>query len=279
MLIARQNTILDIARQAGRVTVEELSARFDVTPQTIRKDLNELCDKRLLTRIHGGAILSSGVENVGYEARRMIASEEKEAIARAAAERIPDSASLFINIGTTTEAVARALLQHKGLMVITNNLNVASLMRAYPGIEVVLAGGVVRHTDGGIIGEAAVDFIRQFKVDYAIIGASAIDADGALLDYDYREVRVAQAIISNARHVLLVCDATKFERSAPVRIAHISQVNTFVTDVCLSESVRRICRESAVELVETARGAPSSEDVARGIEDFAGVPKAFAAET
>jgi len=252
LLIARQNTILEIARQSGRVLVEELADRFDVTPQTIRKDLNELCDKRLLTRIHGGAILSSGVENVGYEARRMIANEEKEAIALAAAARIPDHASLFINIGTTTEAVARALLQHRGLMVITNNLNVASLMRPYPQIEVVIAGGVVRRSDGGVIGEAAVDFISQFKVDFAVIGSSAIDADGALLDYDYREVRVAQAIIGNARHVILVCDATKFERSAPVRIAHLSQVSTFVTDRCPSESVRRICADNAVELVETS---------------------------
>lgn len=261
MLIARQQLILDTARQSGRVTVEELSARFDVSPQTIRKDLNDLCDKRLLTRIHGGAILSSGVENVGYEARRMIASEEKEAIARAAAELIPDSASLFINIGTTTEAVARALLQHSGLMVITNNLNVASLMRAYPRIEVVVAGGVVRHSDGGIIGEAAVDFIQQFKVDFAVIGASAIDEDGALLDYDYREVRVAQAIISNARHVIFTCDATKFERSAPVRIGHISQVDTFVTDRCASESVRRLCTDAGVKLVETGIAAPDAEDV------------------
>ena len=250
MLIARQNSILEIARQSGRVMVDELASRFDVTPQTIRKDLNELCDKRLLARIHGGAILSSGVKNVGYDARRMIASEEKEAIARVAAARVPDSASLFINIGTTTEAVARALLQHNGLMVITNNLNVASLMRAYPQIEVVLAGGVVRPADGGIIGEAAVDFIRQFKVDVAVIGASAIDEDGALLDYDYREVRVAQAIISNARHVMLVCDSTKFGRSAPVRIAHLSQVTSFITDRCDSEAVRRICADNAVELVE-----------------------------
>jgi DeoR family glycerol-3-phosphate regulon repressor len=249
-----------MARQAGRVMVDDLSSQFEVSPQTIRKDLNELCDKRLLTRIHGGAILSSGVENVGYDARRMIASEEKEAIALAAAARIPDSASLFINIGTTTEAVARALLQHKGLMVITNNLNVASLMRVYPQIEVVLAGGVVRHTDGGIIGEQAVDLIKQFKVDFAVIGSSAIDEDGALLDYDYREVRVAQAIVSNARHVILVCDSTKFERSAPVRIAHISQVNTFVTDHCPSETVRRICAESAVELIETSPPTADAEN-------------------
>jgi len=256
MLLARQNTILEMARQSGRVTVDELAQRFEVSPQTIRKDLNELCDKRMLARIHGGAILSSGVENVGYDARRTIARDEKEAIARVAAARIPDQASLFINIGTTTEAVARALLQHNGLMVITNNLNVASLMRAYPQIEVVIAGGVVRHSDGGIVGEAAVDFIRQFKVDLAVIGASAIDQDGALLDYDYREVRVAQAILSNARQVMLVCDSSKFERSAPVRIGHLSQVTTFVTDCCESEGIRRICMENGVELVVAGTPEP-----------------------
>jgi DeoR family glycerol-3-phosphate regulon repressor len=122
-----------------------------------------------------------------------------------------------------------------------------------------MAGGVVRSSDGAVIGEAAVDFIRQFKVDFAVIGASAIDQDGALLDYDYREVRVAQAIISNARHVVLVCDATKFERSAPVRIAHISQVSTFVTDRCPYENVRRICADNAVELVETTPAPPDGE--------------------
>ena len=115
-------------------------------------------------------------------------------------------------------------------MVITNNINVATAMRPYPEIEVVIAGGVVRRSDGGIVGEAAVDFIRQFKVDFAVIGVSAIDADGSLLDFDYREVRVAQAIIGNARHVILAADSSKFERSAPVRIGHLDQVHTFVTD-------------------------------------------------
>ena len=117
-------------------------------------------------------------------------------------------------------------------MVITNNINVANRMRVYPSIEVVIAGGVVRGSDGGIVGEAAVDFIKQFKVDYAVIGASAIDHDGALLDFDFREVKVAQAIIANARHVILVSDATKFERTAPVRIGHLCQVDTFITDRC-----------------------------------------------
>ncbi len=253
MIATRHDAILQIAKQIGRVTVDDLAARFDVSPQTIRKDLNDLCAQRHLVRVHGGAILSSGVENVGYDARRLIASAEKEAIGRAAAAMIPNNASLFINIGTTTEAVARALLQHADLMVITNNLNVAGLMRPYPQIEVVVAGGVVRSSDGGIVGEPAVDFIRHFKVDHAVIGVSAIDQDGALLDYDYREVRVAQAIISNAREVILVGDATKLERTAPVRIGHLSQVDTFVTDRLDDARIREICSESDVRVIETGR--------------------------
>ncbi len=188
-----------------------------------------------------------------YEQRRQIAAHEKDAIGRAAAMLIPDNASLFVNIGTTTKAVGQALLDHGRLMIITNNINVANKLRIYPQFEVVIAGGVVRGTDGGIVGEAAVDFIRQFKVDYAVIGASAIDDDGALLDFDFREVKVAQAIIANARHVILVSDSTKFERTAPVRIAHLSQVHTFVTDRCLPDSIRRICRENDVQLIETAK--------------------------
>lgn len=252
-LSPRHAEIVQMAKDHGRVLVDDLAIHFDVTPQTIRKDLNDLCEQRVLRRIHGGALFPSGIENVEYESRRMIAAQEKEAIGKAAARLIPDGASLFINIGTTTEEVSRALLDHNGLMVITNNINVANRMRVYPTIEVVIAGGVVRGSDGGVVGEAAVDFIKQFKVDYAVIGASAIDHDGALLDFDFREVKVAQAIIANARHVILVCDATKFERTAPVRIAHLSQVDTFITDHCDLSVIRKICTDSDVRMIETSR--------------------------
>ncbi|MBJ3775206.1 DeoR/GlpR family DNA-binding transcription regulator [Acuticoccus mangrovi] len=246
---ARQEAIVGLARVNGRVTVDDLAAYFGVTPQTIRKDLNDLAGRRLLTRVHGGAVSPSGTANVEYEKRRLIASGEKAAIGRAAAAMIPDDASLFINIGTTTEAVSEALVHHGALMIITNNINVANRMRLYPQFEVVIAGGVVRGSDGGIVGEAAGDFIRQFKVDYAVIGVSAIDRDGSLLDFDFREVKVAQAIIENARHVILVSDCSKFDRGAPVRIAHLSQMDTFVTDRC-PEPLRRVCRDHEVRLHE-----------------------------
>jgi DeoR family glycerol-3-phosphate regulon repressor len=251
-LLERHNRIVEEAKRDGRVMVEDLATRFAVSPQTIRKDLTDLCDAGVLKRTHGGAIFPSGVENMEYESRRQIARAEKEAIGRAAAALIPNNASLFINIGTTTEAVGRALTDHHGLMVITNNINVANRMRVFPSLEVVIAGGTVRTSDGGIVGEAAVDFINQFKVDYAVIGVSAIDDDGTLLDYDFREVKVAQAIMANARHVILVSDSTKFDRTAPVRIAHIGEVDTFITDRVPSDAFRAICSESEVTLVETA---------------------------
>jgi DeoR family transcriptional regulator, glycerol-3-phosphate regulon repressor len=246
----RHAEIVTLAREQGRVLVEDLAERFGVSPQTIRKDLNDLCDKLLLTRIHGGALFPSGIENVEYEERRAVAAAEKEAIGRAAAKLIPDRASLFINIGTTTEAVGKALLGHSGLLVITNNINVANRLRVFQNFEVIIAGGAVRGSDGGIVGEAAVDFINQFKVDFAVIGTSAIDPDGSLLDFDFREVKVAQAILANARHSILVADSTKFERTAPVRIAHLSMVDTFITDRNVPAAIRALCRDAGVRLVE-----------------------------
>lgn len=226
-----------------------MAESFSVSPQTIRKDLNDLCDRRLLQRVHGGAIVGSGIENVSYEARRLLAPLQKKAIGLKAAELIPDHSSLLINIGTTTEQVAQALGNHRGLLVITNNINAVAIMNSFPGVEIIIAGGQVRRSDGGIVGDAAVEFINQFKADYAVIGVSAIDEDGALLDYDFREVRVAQAIIRNARRVILVADAMKLSRSAPIRIGHISQIDTLVIDEKLPEKLDKICADNGVAVM------------------------------
>lgn len=244
----RQGQIVELVRQRGFASIDALARHFGVTPQTIRRDINQLCEVGALRRYHGGAGLASSVENLAYSDRRILWLPEKQVIARLVAEQIPDGASLFINIGTTTEEVARALMGHHGLRVVTNNLNVATMLSEKQDFEVIVAGGVVRRRDRGLVGEPTIDLIRQFKLDYGIIGISGIDSDGSLLDFDYREVRVAQAIIENSRKVFLCADHTKFGRPAMVRLGHLRQLNAVFTDRRPPEEMAELLRQLGVDL-------------------------------
>jgi DeoR family glycerol-3-phosphate regulon repressor len=228
-----------MAKQNGRVAVDDLAAKFGVTVQTIRRDLSELSDLGKLDRVHGGAVLRSGVSNIGYEDRRSLNEDAKTQIAQLCAADIPAGVSVFMNIGTSTEAVARQLLSHKNLMVVTNNMNVANILVENPECEIVVAGGILRRSDGGLIGNLTVSTIRQFKFDYAIVGCSALDADGDLMDFDFQEVLVSQTIIEQARRTFLVADHSKFQRSAPARIASLTDIDSFYTDCPLPDDLTR----------------------------------------
>jgi len=192
---------------------------------------------------------SSTTENIAYRQRQQLNEQAKQRIARAVAKAVPENCSLIINIGTTTEAIARELLRHKGLRVITNNLNVAAILSDNPDCEVIVAGGVVRSRDRGIIGEATVDFIQQFKVDIGLIGISAIEADGTLRDFDYREVKVARAIIGRSREVWLAADHSKFNRPAMVELAQLSQVDMLYTDIAPPPPFPELLAEAGVTCV------------------------------
>ena len=226
----RQQSLVDLVHDKGFVAIDELVQHFGVTPQTIRRDLNQLAEEGSIIRHHGGAEATSTTANASYQSRKILNLDAKERIARKLVKQIPNGASLFINIGTTTETIARALLDHKGLSVVTNNIHVATILAAKEDFTVIVAAGEVRHRDGGIIGEATCDFISQFQMDFGIIGISGISLDGSLLDFDFREVKVAQAIISNSKQVILAADHSKFGRSAMVKQANISQMDHFYTD-------------------------------------------------
>jgi hypothetical protein len=157
-------------------------------PEFAAAHLRMLTDAGLLARFHGGVRLpSSTVENIAYRRRQDLHEAGKRRIARCVLQAVPNGCSLIINIGTTSEAIARELLHHKGLRVITNNLDVVAVLSDNPDCEVIVTGGIVRSGDGGLVGEATVDFIRQFKVDIGLIGISSIETDGTLRDFDYRE--------------------------------------------------------------------------------------------
>lgn len=245
----RQAELLEEVRARGSATVESLAERFGVTLQTVRRDVKRLAEAGLLARFHGGVRLpSSTTENIAYRQRESLHAEGKRRIARAVARQVPEGCSLLINLGTTTEAVARELLHHRGLRVITNNLNVATILADNPEAEVIVAGGVVRHRDRGIVGEAAMEFIRQFKVDIGIIGISGMEADGTLRDFDYREVQVARTIIGRAREVWLVADHSKFHRPAMVELARMDQLHRLFTDEVPPEPFVRLLHDAGVQL-------------------------------
>ena len=229
---ARHQALQEFLSARGYATIEELARHFEVTPQTVRKDINALAEEGKVQRFHGGAGMVSGSENIVYDERKGIRQDEKRRIGELLATHIPDG----------------ALLEHKSLRVVTNSLNVASICARNPSFDVAVACGTVRHRDNGIVGASAERFIREFRVDYGIIGISGIDEEGNLLDYDYREVAVARTIIECSRRVFLVTDSSKFGRPAMVRVAHLSDINALFTNAPLDSRWEDLIREAGVEL-------------------------------
>ena len=246
----RSELIVSLIKQRGFMSIDDLVTECNVTPQTIRRDLNQLSESGIISRYHGGAGIAASRENAPYQDRKTYNKIVKERIADAIANMIPDGASLFINIGTTTEMVALRLLNHRNLHIVTNNIHVATILSAKEDFSVIIAAGEVRYRDGGIIGEATCDFISQFHMDYGIIGISGISNEGALLDFDFREVKVSQAILKNARKVILAADASKFERRAMVKQGNISQVDYLVSDEVPPNEIQEIIKQNSITFIK-----------------------------
>jgi DeoR family glycerol-3-phosphate regulon repressor len=211
--------------------------------------LNELAELNLLRRTHGGGTTQSSSENSSYSNRKVMHPRLKEKIATTLAKHIPNGSTLFIDIGTTPEAVAKVLaMSHCDLRVVTNNINVATILMERSDFKVILAGGEVRNIDGGVTGEATLDFISQFRLDFGVLGISGIDNDGSLLDFDYHEVRVKKAIIENSRQTILAVDHSKFGRNAMVKLGNLSEINLVITDQRPPEPIATLIEESDTEM-------------------------------
>lgn len=248
-LTPRQHEIVALVRQRGFVAIEALARAFSITPQTARRDVNTLCKSGLLYRYHGGAGLPSTVQNIAYEARQVLNLDGKQRIARLVAQHIPDNASLFLTLGSTTMEAARALANHSGLRIITNHLQIAGMLASQKDTDIMLAGGSVRSLDGGVTGELTLDFFNNFKVDYALMSISGIESDGSLFDFDYREVRLLRVIIANARKVFLLADHSKYDRHALVRAGNITDsIDALFTDTEPPVALRTLLSEANIDV-------------------------------
>ncbi len=245
----RQEAILQRVRGDGFVAIEELAEHFAVTPQTIRRDVTQLCDQGLARRYHGGVGPLELGGNLDFERRQVLGLEAKAAIGRATAEIVPPRAALLLGIGTTPEQVAWALQAHDALTVATNNIGAAAALCRSQTHTIVLPGGKLRNRHRDLVGEAALNLFRCYRTDFAVFGVGGIDDDGSLLDFDPDEVAIREAMAANARHRILVADHGKFQRRPPVRGGLLTDVETLVTDVPPPAAVHAAIAAAGVRVV------------------------------
>ena len=248
----RQSAILDLLRQRGFVAIDQMAKAFRVSEQTVRRDIIQLERRGLVARYHGGAGLPLGRTVMDYDNRKSRFSEEKQIVGALIAREIPDGATVFLDIGTTMEAVAEALLGHHELTVLTNHIAIATLLSQKSAFQIILAGGRLRQRDHATTGEATREFLERFRVGYGIFGIGGVEPDGELLDYDYRDIGVSKTAMRISRRTFVALDHSKFGSDATVRVAHASEIDAIFTDRPPPEPYGTALAEHGVRLVHPA---------------------------
>lgn len=227
----RHAQILETARAHGRVEVAGLARDLAVTPETVRRDLTALERRGVLRRVHGGAI---PVERYGMEPgvadREGHAAGQKERIARAAIDELPDGGSIILDAGTTTVRLAELLPTDREFTVVTHSIPVASVLISRPYITLHLLGGVVRGRTLAAVGEWTRAQIAEVFADVAFMGTNGLSVERGLTTPDLAEASVKRALIEASRRTVVLADHTKFGREDFARVAPLSLVDTIITD-------------------------------------------------
>lgn len=271
----RRGEILRRLHRQGYVSVRELSADYGVDTSTIRRDLETMAQLGMITRSHGGATLPAEPAETPYSVKVETNVAQKRAIARAVAATIPHGRSLMIDSGSTTLEVARALRGHRDMTVITNDLRVAAEIANQGDVRLIVLGGEALPAVYTLASERAVGMIGELHVDYAVMGADAVDPT-SIMNVNSNEVSMKRAMMRAADHVILVADSSKFGQTALVRVAELDRVELVVTDDGLSEreaaeypiEIRRVPPDPAATLPDM----PSPDDAPRAAIEPALVP-------
>lgn len=238
----RHQQILETARANGRVEVAGLARDLAVTPETVRRDLTALERRGVLRRVHGGAI---PVERLGIEPgvadRESHAAGEKERIARAALDELPDGGSIIIDAGTTTVRLAELLPTDRELTVVTHSIPVASILVSRPNLTLHLLGGVVRGRTLAAVGDWTKAQVAEIYADVAFMGTNSVSVERGLTTPDTVEASVKRALMDASRRTVVLADHTKFGREDFARVAPLADVDTIITgvelDVELAEDI------------------------------------------
>ena len=246
----RRAQILQIVRRDGRAKVNELAALFNTSEVTIRIDLNELHERGLVLRSHGGAVLPDTVlrESPVYE-RLKAHSEEKQRIGAMAATLIKDGETIILDSGTTTLEIARRIKKKQGLQIITNGINIAVELLDAPAAQIFVVGGTLGRESASITGRFTEDMLDQFSADRLFLSGAGCDPDFGISGAHVEETMVNRAMLKISREIILVADASKFSKRSMARIAPFSEIDTVITDTSLREETQEKLRAIGCNLI------------------------------
>jgi DeoR family fructose operon transcriptional repressor len=248
----RHQMILELLREAGKVSVESLADRFRVSAPTVRADLAVLEQRGLIRRTHGGAIpKETTLYEPPYGEREQARREEKRRIARLAASRVRDCETILLDAGTTVHEIARMLRERVGLTVVTNSLPAAFELAEAGGVNVVLIGGQVHPERQATLGPLATEFLRDMHVDRAFIGVNGVSEAGwTVVDFD--AVQVKRSMMARAREVIVVADHSKLGEATFASIGPLNAAHVLVTDTPIeSDSLRAALEQAGVEVLQS----------------------------
>ncbi|UYV38282.1 DeoR/GlpR family DNA-binding transcription regulator [Rhodobacteraceae bacterium D3-12] len=240
----RRDRIVSLLSENGELSAADLSGRLSVSVQTIRADLRDLDEAALVQRRNGAARLRQQSENIGYLPRESVARQEKQRIALAVKNLIPQGARVALGTGTTVEHCARFLASHKNLFVVSNSIHAVCALQNAPGVSVDMAGGSVRMRDLDMIGAAALEFYAHYRVDFAIFSCGGLSSTGAVMDYNSDEVAARKAIASCANKTILIADSEKLGLDLACQHGHLWDYDFFVSGADIPDRVVQICKRN-----------------------------------
>ncbi|SKA27033.1 DeoR/GlpR family DNA-binding transcription regulator [Consotaella salsifontis] len=245
----RHEIILDMVRRGGFAAIGDLAEACQISDQTIRRDLALLEQRGLIQKYHGGATAPEGQSSPPYALRSATHVERKKVVARLLSSFIPEDASLYLAGGSTLAIAAAELAKKERLFIVTNNLQAGVALYENDGLRVIVAGGLIRNESGSLTGDDTLRVIRRFVLDFAVISASGITADGTILEHDQEVVAPITEMIATSRKTVLAVDGSKFGDFGTIKSGFIGDIDVMVTDVPPPEPIERLCREHGVEVI------------------------------
>ncbi|MDO5025227.1 MAG: DeoR/GlpR family DNA-binding transcription regulator [Trueperella sp.] len=246
----RREKIVQLVKSQGELSTEELARAVEVSVETVRRDLLTLDKLGEIERVHGGAVAPQELHiEDSLSVRRKVAADEKLAIGRLAAERLPDGATIFLDLGTTIDAVVQYIRPDFKGTIFTTSLRAALKLAEFPAVDVILPGGRIRADEGSVSGMMTSNFLSNFLPDVALISIGAILADGSISDFNLDDIHIKELVLENARSAFVLADSTKFHKTAPYRLCSASELTGILTTTKLESHIADKIRQKGGTLL------------------------------